>query len=323
MSRSLPYHLRCLIVSTSMNVSTPEGLANHAESVSCYLHEYGRTGDRTMRSKYSGSFFLYLLAASWRKQHSRFCSWRTFGFIQELEKSIGRIAEQAEEYWDSCDSCPFPEELGRGDRTLAEFYSKNKKYLCHMMTDTSKSLPPPIQSQLLEQVNSSPSGSEDANNNAFGEAVEHALKEKKPLYTKETAVTFHCLLYLSFIMAGRALRAIKDSYQDLPSCSSKMTEERAAMVDEYKTMISAAELPIRFLICLLSSTSFNSHMSVWTLDGAYIRHILPKYEKKAEYVEFGKIRKILGKLKQGPQVSSEDSEFDLEDEMTEVREPFC
>ena len=47
--------------------------------------------------------------------------------------------------------------------------------------------------------------------NRFSEAVELALKEKA-LYAKETASDFHCLLYLSFLMAGRALREIKDSY---------------------------------------------------------------------------------------------------------------
>ena len=79
-------HLRCLIVSTSLDVSTPEGLANHAKSVSCYLYEFGC--NKTLQGKHSKSFFLYLLTASWSKLHSRFCSWHGLGFIQQLEKGI-------------------------------------------------------------------------------------------------------------------------------------------------------------------------------------------------------------------------------------------
>jgi hypothetical protein len=327
-SRSLPYHPRCLIVSTSMDVSTPEGLANHAKSVSCYLYEYGRTTDRTLRSKYSNTFFLYLLAASWLKQHSRFCSWRALSFIQELEKGVEKgIESQLKDY----SPLELPQELGPGDHTLANFYSLNKKYLCPMMTDVCENLPPILKSQLSKQANPSPSGSEEAIHdkkltfNAFSEAVELALKEKKAFYTEETAMTFHCIIYLSFLMTGRALRIIKDSHQALNLGTSKPTKMDATQV--YKRAIHAAQLPVLFLINLLSSSSFMLHMEVYTHGGLNIKYSLPNFKKslKKDFVQFGKDRHILAS-KLGPSKDSDsvDSELELEEEdLTEVREPIC
>ena len=288
-----------------MDVKTPEGLANHAESVSCYLYEYGRT-TRALRSKYSQSFFLYLLAASWMKLHSRFCSWRALSFIWELEKGITGdvVVSQIEDIGKDYGFPSLPLGLGPGDRTLADFFSKNKNYLRSMMEDALSTLPTQLSFRLSKLVsNPLPSGSEDHICNkiltfdAFGEAVERTLTEQKTLYTKETALTFHCLLYLAFLMTGRALRAIKDSHQALNVWKPKLDEEA---VEKYKEAIGAAELSVRFLICMLSSKAFKSHMGVWTSGGASLKHILPRFEEKRDYMRFGKDRDILATSKQGP-----------------------
>jgi hypothetical protein len=83
-----PYYSRSLIVSPSINNSTTTGLADHAKSVSCYLYEYGRTRDKALRTKYSDSFFIYLLVASWKKVHAHFSFWQALGFIQALENGV-------------------------------------------------------------------------------------------------------------------------------------------------------------------------------------------------------------------------------------------
>ena len=81
-----------------------------------------------------------------------------------------------------------------------------KAFLSPMMTAVGKELPDSLYSQLLKQVNPTSPGSEEAicdqnlTFHAFGEAVDHALKHHKALYTKEIAEIFHCLLYLSFLM---------------------------------------------------------------------------------------------------------------------------
>ena len=113
-------HLICLTVSTSLDISTPEGLANHAESVSCYLYEFGC--NKTLRGKHSKSFLLYLLAASWSKLHSCFCG---LSFIQQLEKGItsNTLVDHVEMIGFEFGPRALPEELSAGDHTLANFFS--------------------------------------------------------------------------------------------------------------------------------------------------------------------------------------------------------
>src|SRR5882762_2308935 len=118
-----------------MDVSTHEGLANHAESVSCYLHEYGR--NKALRSEYSKSFFIYLLAASWSKLHSRFRSWQALGFIRQLEQSI--TGSSLEEMITTIPEDRTELELGPGDRTLADFFSRNKIFIYTMVNTHCKS----------------------------------------------------------------------------------------------------------------------------------------------------------------------------------------
>lgn len=312
-----------------MDVVTPKGLADHAESVSCYLYEYGRAGDKALRSKYSKSFFLYLLAASWMKLHARFRSWRALSFIRELERGIteGYVVSQIEEIGNDYGPV-IPQVIGPGDCTLADFFSKNEKFLCEMITYACHTLPDEIRIQLSKLVNPSPSESEDAIHdktftfNVFGEAVERTLKEKKPLYTKETALTFHYLLYFAFLMAGRALRGIKDYHQKFKSAAPKKRSEPA---QDYKSEIEAAELPIRFLICMLSSKAFKSHITVWTSKGASLKVILPRFTEKRDCMIFGKDRDILALSKQGPDPELELTLENYEDDMidSEVREPIC
>ena len=328
MNRSLSYHPRFLIVSTSMDANTPKGLANHAKSVSSYLYAYGCTIDRALRSEYSKSFFLYLLAGSWLKMHLRFSSWQALGFIQILEKGIGKdIVLTVKGFEDSFGSLAFPEELGPGDHTLAAFFSLNKQSLCAMMKRIGKILPSHRFYELLQQENPTPSESEELSENAirltldiFDEAVELALKERKAFYKRKTAAIFHCILYLSLLVVGRALAKIKGWHDKLN------TNPKNNMVfQEYKKAIQAAELPVRFLICMLSSRAFKSHMRVWTNEGVSIKPVLPIFEKKASYLSFGRKREILGPGKKGSSSHSSELEVEVEveSELIEVRELIC
>lgn len=317
-----------------MNVLSPEGLANHAESVSCYLYEYGRASSKALRNKYSKSFFTYLLAASWMKLYSRFCSWQALGFIMGLERAIldDGIASMVKEVGDPSSFHPFelPEELGPGDRSLADFFLQNKEYLLPMLADTCETLPTSLYSQLAEYANSSLSRSEGAIEltfNAFCEAASLALnrEERKPLYTKKTALSFHCLLYLSFLMTGRALREIKDSHQALNG--AKVGD--GPNVCKYRTAIRAAELPVRLLIYVLSSTAFRLHMGVWSYDGIKLSTMQPHFRLKKAYKSFGTDRKIRASSKQALTIADSenpdyhDEDFDFESDLVEVREPIC
>jgi len=294
-----------------MDVSTHEGLANHAESVSCYLHEYGR--NQAFRSEYSKSFFIYLLAASWSKLHSRFRSWQALGFIRQLELSI---TGSSLEKMITEDEFQYELELGPGDRTLADFFSRNKIFLLAMVDSHCKSLPDEVKSR-LSHLTHSPSGS-TLTFNEFSKAAELARKNEAVLYTKDTVLDFHCLLYLSFLMAGNALGDIKDAHLRLNNHNGK---KKPDVVETYKLAIKAAEVSIRFLVCMLSSSAFKSHMNFWTDGGLSLRHILPSFDRKREYMIFGKDRKIIGSSKMGPGPTDASPSYEnSEDDTTEVRE---
>ena len=285
-----------------MDFSSPKGLANHAESVSCYLYDYGR--NKNLRADISKSFFKYLLAATWNKMFRRLSSWRSLHFIQQLQLGLnGDIIGEDPDYIAS-----YPQELGPGDRSLAKFFSTNKSYLLTMITKTANVLP---ETDL-------PSGF-DLTFKAFDNAVAHAINEKTAFYTKESTLDFHYLLYFSFLMAGRALRRIVNDHENLPNKDVilKRPQQYEGKVDIYKSAIIAAELPIRFLLCMLSSTAFAEHMKVWTKGGMSMKPIRPFFEDRASYLEFGLVHGI--RLKKPPP----DDPTDYFDESPKVGEVIC
>jgi hypothetical protein len=314
-----------------MDVSDPSGLANHAESVASYLYDYGRTRDNALRKTFSKSFFQYLLGACWMKMHSRFRSWHGLGFIKVLERAItdNTIVSQVKEIGSDYGPLKLPDELGPGDRTLADFFSHNKDGILEMMQYSYSKLPmeSEIRRHLSKHLNL-PLSSSDLKEGmivgafkAFGEAVKLTLNQGKALYTNETAFSFHVLLYFSFLICGRELSEIRDSYQLLKSATSvaskKTDKEKTAAVESYKESILAAEFPVRVLICVLSSTAFKHHIRVWSSEGRNLNSILPCFANKADYLFFGKERLILGSLKLGPLSPSPNCEV-FEDDITEV-----
>jgi hypothetical protein len=318
-----------------MDVMTPNGLADHAESVSSYLYDYGR-GTRVERRRYSQSFFKYLLASSWKKLYSRFTSWRALSFVMKLENAIisDVIGKNVKDIGNPFCPPELPRELGRGDRTLADFFKQNKAFLLDMMTDACGKLPESDFSKFSPGVNPPPTCSEFVKNIfcPFDKAVVDALSQKGPLYTKESAVSFHYLLYFSFLLAGTSLRKIKESHLVLNAIVK--TPIPQDVVESYKQRILAAELPFRLLVCVLSSSALRFHLNIWTNNGMELKSILPLYENKSEYLTFGMNRGFISLSKKGPQVSegsggdiTEDSENDItegsEDDITEVREPIC
>ena len=109
--------------------------------MSCYLYKHGC--NKTLQGKYSKSFFLYLLAASWQKLQSRFSSWRGLSFIQQLELGItgDALMDHIGMIGDEFGPMALPEKLSTGDRTLADFFLQNKNFLCEIVHNTCKNLP--------------------------------------------------------------------------------------------------------------------------------------------------------------------------------------
>jgi hypothetical protein len=240
-------------------------------------------------------------------------------FIFKLEEAISKniIASLIGDIGKNFCIPELPQELGPGDRTLADFFYRNRNFLFFLMSKTYCDITA-LCPQLPNHLNLSASPTlildEKSTFTAFLNAADLSLKSEanKALYTKETALTFHHLLYFSFLMAGRALGEIKDSSHNLAILKSAKKE---AAFDAYKKAIRNAAFPIRFLICMLSSSAFRLHMKVWTEEGASLKILLPIFEHKSEYLMFGKDRGILGSLKQGPQSQAPTS---LEDDLTEA-----
>lgn len=280
-----------------------------------YLYEYGRTQDKVLRNKYSRSFFRYLLAASWKKLHFRFCSWQALGFIETIGKTFELVSTHVKEIGNIYGPDELPQDLGPGDHTLADFFRQNKRFILKMMAHTYSTLPDSTRLPLSEVLHFQSDSQNELFNEIslklkpFSEAVELALGQRNALYRKETAISFHLLLYLAFLMTGKALRNIKDKNTDLTS--------RKVELSSYKSSILAAELPFRFLICILSSKAFRLHMKVWTNEGGSLNAILPVYQKKGAYKAFGKDHDILAKLKQGPPPEN------FEGDIIEVCQPIC
>lgn len=252
------------------------------------------------------------------KIHKRLCSWRALGFIQQLELGISDKCKVLESQIDAIGTQfgpdELPPELRSGDRTLADFFLKNKNFLKEMAKEVCCSLPNEVRSGLHLSFD------------AFGNAADLALGKKEALYTKENILVFHSFLYFSFLLAGRALRDIKDSQVVL--CPIKSTSQRyATAADHYKKSIEAAELPVRFLICMLSSNALHLHLTVWTNNGVTLRTILPDFACKKTYVTYGLERSFLASSKLGPNNSRDEADEGedvepTEDEITEVRQPI-
>lgn len=120
------------------------------------------------------------------------------------------------------------------------------------------------------------------------------------LYTKETALDFHYLVYCVFLLAGQAIRKIKDHQVPLKQAGAKKNKASyASLVEVLKSHISAAVLPMKFLHCVLNSTVFKRHIGVWTNDGECLDDLLPKWSQKEVNMEFGKKRQILAESKKG------------------------
>ena len=277
-TRSLSRHPKYLRVVISMDISTPQGLADHVETLSDYLYEYGE--HKLQRAKYSEQFFTYLLSACWEKLYRRLCSWQGLGFIRSFETReylleahlnlIGKPGGPKDNYLDR----------GPSDRTLSHFLYLNMNVIFDVILP---SFPRKMGSSSIKEFDK------------LREAVKEAYNGNlKCLYTKDTALGFHYLVYFSFIVAGQLMKGIKDV-----SLSLKKKKNDKALKEKYGKYVGAAVLPMKLLQTLLSSTVFQRHICVWTNDGETIDSLLPKWSEKNDNVVFGETVQIVATSKEG------------------------
>ena len=288
-----------------MDVSSPKGLANHAETVCDYLYDYG--GNTFQWSEYSKKFFKYLLSVCWEKIHRRFSSWRGLSLIRKFEERvdllnghldlIGTLASPNENFM----------QRGPGDRSLTHFLFRNDISVFDSM----------LQQVLPHDMCYQPPQSVFKN---LREVVRHAFQDDlTPLYTKETALGFHYLVYGAFLLAGQAIRKIKDGRTPLNQEKAEKKKDYHVQVKNLEAYIGAAVLPMKLLQCVLSLTVFKRHIGVWTNDGECVDELFPKWSQKRDDMMFGKKRQILSESKQGPSKKSPtNDDDDKDDDVPEV-----
>lgn len=285
-SRSLSCQFRWLIVVISIDVESPQGLANHAETLSDYLFEYGE--EPPNRGIYSMSFSVYLLSACWKKLHRRFCSWQRLNLIRKFEERVDLLEAHLNLIGQSSGPKMTFLERGPGDHTLASFLKANPLIFTEMLPkalpDDMHPKPPPLVFDKLHQ--------------AVVRACDH--NDLESLYTKETALGFHYLVYCVFLIAGNAIKKIKDHSTPLNLQGAKKGASYSSLVDDFKVHIKGAIFPMKFLQFVLSSTVFKRHIGVWTNDGECLDSLLPSWAEKRDDVIFGIKRGIQAASKKGP-----------------------
>jgi hypothetical protein len=292
-----------LCYAVNMDVSTPTGLANHAETVCDYLYEYGREVHE--RSQYSTLFFQYLLSACWEKIYRRFSSWRALGLLRNFEERIDLLKGHLNLIGTPAGPIENFTQRGPGDRSLIQLLYWNKSVFDMLQ-------------KVLPHDNTAQSVFEK-----LREVVDHAFQDDlTPLYTKETALGFHHLVYGAFLLAAHAIRMIKDGRRPLNQEKAEKKQEYPSQVENFKKCLAAAVLPMKVLQSVLSSTAFKRHIGVWTNDGESVGELYPIWSQRTVNMTFGKDRQILSKLKQGPSEESPtndgEDDDDCDDNMPEM-----
>jgi hypothetical protein len=283
-----------------MDLSTPTGLADHAETLSEYLYEYGKYCDK--RAESSEVFFDYLISACWPKLYRRFCSWRGLGLIRNFEDRVDLLNGHLELIGTPAGPKESFMDRGAGDRTLVHFLYHNEVVFNAML--------PSVLDNNVVSVSVF---------DHLRKAVHNAcqLNDLTNIYTKETALGFHYLVYCSFLLAGQALRKIKDHQAPLKLVGAERKSGYSLLVERFKSCIAAAVAPLKLLQYVLSSTVFKRHIGVWTNDGESLEELLPKWSQKRDNLDFGRKREILAKSKGSSRESPTEDDND-DDDVPEV-----
>ena len=236
----------------------------------------------------SKAFFKYLLSACWRKIYRRFSSWQGLSLIRKFQDRVDLLKGHLSLIGTSAS----PNDnfaRGPGDRSLIQFLHLNN-YVFGMLRQV---LPDNLQS-VFEKL---------------CKEVDHATKDAlTPLYTKETALGFHYLVFGAFLLAGQAIMTIKDGHRPLACLKAEQKKEYGSRVEHFRNCIAAAVLPMKLLQCVLSSTAFKHHIGVWTSNGESVGELFPIWSQKSLDMKFGKEQRIVSTFEQGPPKESPSKE---------------
>ena len=101
------------------------------------------------------------------------------------------------------------------------------------------------------------------------------------LYTKETALSFHQLVYGTLIWYGSSLRRVKVVWE---GDYANLASMKSAFMD--------LKILSRQLTYILCSSAFKQHIKVITMKGSGVITLLPKYDQREACLKFGSEKKI-------------------------------
>ncbi len=146
-------------------------LADHTHTVESYLNDY--IANPTKQCFFSLKFNYYLTAVCWKKMYRRIKAWTALGFLHSLHRcrTSGEVQTLISLFdWKKPPRPQFV--LGPSDLTLIRYLNETKD----IGEDMSAQAPYAVNEDLLKD---------------FLKHAEQSLTDKKPIYTRYTALGFH------------------------------------------------------------------------------------------------------------------------------------
>ena len=257
-----------------------------------YLNQYKDEATRpeNVCYKYSDRFFEYLLSQCWRNLYQRISTLSALAFAYGLVTHWSIFQMNIKSFkWED----PEFAQRGPGDRTLALCIKANAKWFNLLEDAFGPQAPDQYRSFLKDHEHFK----------HLVSAAESCIDSKtNPLYTKDSAESFHRFLFAALVMYAVSINKLRRAFQK-PVLVAK--EEREA--------IRLAKGFTRILVNVLSSSSFKRHMRLITIDGKFLDCLMANPRNEDAYWKFGQqygiIRTEPGNV---TTTSGHDSGFDVD-----------
>ena len=274
----------------------PITLEDHVATVADYLKDYKDEATRQDNAcnKYSERFFDYLLSQCWPTLYQRISTFPVLAFAYGLitHWSIFQVNIKSFKWED-----PEFARRGPGDSTLASCIKFNVKYFNLLEDAFGPEAPAQYRSFLKDHK---------CFMHLVSTAESCADSKTKPLYTKDSAQSFHRFLFAVLVMFAVSINKLRRAFENPALDASKEWEA-----------IRLAKGFTRLLVNVLSSSSFERHMRVITRDGKFLDCLMANPRNKDAYRKFGQQYNIISaEPGNGTMPSGHDSGFDVDPAMS-------
>ena len=257
-----------------------------------YLNQYKGAATPQAREKLSNRFFEYLLSECYPKLYQRISTFPALAFAYGLVAHWPTFHVHITQFqWEDQEFV----RQGTGDGTLATCIKRNANYLNLLEDAFGPQAPDQYRSFLKDHERFK----------HLVSAAESCIDSKtNPLYTKDSAESFHRFLFAALVMYAVSINQLRRAFKT-PLLDAE--EERGA--------IRLAKGFTRILVNVLSSSSFKRHMRVITLDGKFLSYLQSAPAYSGIYRTFGQQYNIIDSETNRPVMSTspgEDAGHDVE-----------